>query len=74
LTIKDIEVGTQEIRLHLGDAPVQLPEPIAAPARMVAANRKGHATDVAVAWQRLSGGDWATYANEVSRRTATENR
>ena len=26
-------------------------------------------TDVAVAWQRLSTGDWATYAAEVSRRT-----
>jgi hypothetical protein len=25
--------------------------------------------DVAVAWQRLSTGDWATYAAEVSRRT-----
>ncbi|MFJ7146836.1 hypothetical protein ACIQVT_01265 [Streptomyces sp. NPDC100445] len=29
-------------------------------------------TDVAVAWQRLSAGDWTAYANEVSRRTATE--
>ncbi|MFJ3840539.1 hypothetical protein ACIPY6_34225 [Streptomyces sp. NPDC090054] len=138
LTIEDVEVGAQEVRLRLGDAPVQLPEPVAALARAVAANRKGHATigalapspwlfpggqpgrpisttqltqrlnqlgirpnqarstalfqlateipaailartlgihtDVAVAWQRLSAGDWATYANEVSRRTATENR
>lgn len=133
MTIEDVEVGAQEVRLHLGNAPVQLPEPIAALARVVAANRKGHATigalapspwlfpggqpgrpisttqltqrlnqlgirpnqarstalfqlateipaailartlgihtDVAVAWQRLSAGDWANYAAEVSRRT-----
>nr|WP_202474162.1 hypothetical protein [Streptomyces sp. SID5466] len=25
-------------------------------------------TDVAVAWQRLSAGDWATYAAEISHR------
>ncbi|MEU2909849.1 hypothetical protein ACWCQ0_00845 [Streptomyces massasporeus] len=25
-------------------------------------------TDAAVAWQRLSAGDWATYAAEVSHR------
>lgn len=132
LTIEDVEVGAQEVLLHLGNAPVQLPEPVAQLARTVAANRKGHATigalapspwlfpggqpgrpisttqltqrlnqlgirpnqarstalfqlateipaailartlgihtDVAVAWQRLSAGDWATYAAEVSRR------
>lgn len=28
--------------------------------------------DVAVAWQRASGGDWATYAAEVSRRTTSQ--
>jgi hypothetical protein len=44
LTTEDIEVGVQDVRLHLGDAPVQLPEPVAALARSVAANRKGHAT------------------------------
>ncbi|MEV4242574.1 hypothetical protein AB0J63_04100 [Streptosporangium canum] len=135
LTIKDVEVSDQGVRLHLGDAPVHLPEPIAALARSVAANRKGHATigapapspwlfpggqpgrpistaqltqrlnqlgirpnqarstalfqlataipatilartpgihtDVAVAWQRLSEGDWADYAAEISRRTST---
>ncbi|MFF8234003.1 hypothetical protein [Streptomyces caelestis] len=133
MTIEDVEAGAQEVRLHLSDAPVQLPEPVAALARVVAANRKGHATigalapspwlfpggqpgrpisttqlterlnqlgirpnqarstalfqlateipagilartlgihtDVAVAWQRLSAGDWATYAAEVSRRS-----
>jgi hypothetical protein len=132
LTIEDVEVGAQEVRLHLGDAPVQLPEPVAQLARTVAANRKGHATigalapspwlfpggqpgrpisttqltqrlnqlgirpnqarstalfqlateipaailartlgihtDVAVAWQRLSAGDWANYAADVSHR------
>jgi hypothetical protein len=40
----------------------------------ILARTLGIHTDVAVAWQRLSAGDWATYANEVSRRTATENR
>lgn len=112
--------------------PIHLPEPVAALARHVAANRKGHATigalapspwlfpggqpgrpisttqltnrlnqlgirpnqdrstalfqlatelpaallvrtlglhiDVAVAWQRLSAGDWAAYAAEISHR------
>ncbi|MFI9630758.1 hypothetical protein [Streptomyces sp. NPDC052042] len=38
----------------------------------ILARTLGIHTDVAVAWQRLSAGDWATYANEVSRRTATE--
>ncbi|WP_441248162.1 hypothetical protein [Kitasatospora sp. McL0602] len=136
LTTKDVEVGAQEVRLHLGNAPVQLPEPVAELARTVAANRKGHATigalapspwlfpggqpgrpisttqltqrlnklgirpnqarstalfqlateipaailartlgihtDVAVAWQRLSAGDWTTYAADVSRRTTSQ--
>jgi hypothetical protein len=27
-------------------------------------------TDVAVTWQRLSAGDWGTYAADVSRRTS----
>ncbi|MFE3166698.1 hypothetical protein [Streptomyces sp. NPDC059224] len=132
LTTEDVEAGAREVRLHLGNAPVQLPEPVAQLARTVAANRKGHATigaltpspwlfpggqpgrpisttqltqrlnnlgirpnqarstalfqlateipaailartlgihtDVAVAWQRLSAGDWATYAAEISQR------
>ncbi|QHC23221.1 hypothetical protein [Streptomyces sp. GS7] len=132
LTTEDVEVGAQEVRLHLGQAPIHLPEPVAALARHVAANRKGHATigalapspwlfpggqpgrpisttqltnrlnqlgirpnqdrstalfqlatelpaallartlglhiDVAVAWQRLSAGDWAAYAADVSQR------
>ncbi|WP_307060098.1 hypothetical protein [Streptomyces achromogenes] len=49
MTTEDIEVGAQTVRLHLGDAPVQLPEPVAALARTVAANRKGHATIGALA-------------------------
>jgi hypothetical protein len=137
LTVEDVEVSAQEVGLHLGQAPIQLPEPVAALARTVAADRKGHATigalapsrwlfpggqpgrpisttqltqrlnnlgirpnqtrstalfqlateipaailartlgihtDVAVAWQRLSAGDWATYAAEVSRRTSSNN-
>lgn len=128
LTTEDIAVDAQGVRLRLGAAPVQLPEPVAVLARAVAANRKGHATigalapspwlfpggqpgrpisttqltqrlnqlgirpnqarntalfqlateipartlgihtDVAVAWQRLSAGDWATYAADVARR------
>ena len=135
LTVQDIVVDAAEVRLRLGRAPIHLPEPVAALARTVAANRKGHATigaltpspwlfpggqpgrpistgqltqrlnnlgirpnqarstalfqlateipaailartlgihtDVAVAWQRLSAGDWANYAAEVSSRTTT---
>ncbi|MEV6164242.1 hypothetical protein AB0L71_20340 [Streptomyces sp. NPDC052052] len=130
MTTEDVEADVQEVRLHLGDVPVQLPEPVAHLARTVVANRKGHATigaltpsrwlfpggqpgrpisttqltqrlnqlgirpnqarstalfqlateipaailartlgihtDVAVAWQRLSAGDWATYAAETA--------
>jgi hypothetical protein len=44
LTTEDVEVGIHEVHLHLGDAPVQLPEPVAHLARTVTANRKGHAT------------------------------
>jgi len=40
----------------------------------ILARTLGIHTDVAVTWQRLSAGDWANYANEVSRRTPTENR
>ncbi|WP_181799752.1 hypothetical protein [Kitasatospora acidiphila] len=35
----------------------------------ILARTLGIHTDVAVAWQRLSAGDWATYAADVSRRT-----
>jgi hypothetical protein len=126
------------VRLRLGPAPLQLPEPVAGLARTVAANRKGHATigalspsrwlfpggqpgrpisttqlthrltqlgirpnqarstalfqlatevpaailartlgihtDVAVTWQRLSAGDWANYAAEVSNRSSRPQR
>lgn len=34
----------------------------------VLARTLGIHTDVAVAWQRLSGGDWTTYAAELSQR------
>lgn len=132
LATDHIEIGAQRVHIHLGTAPIELPEPVADLARSVLANRKGHATigalapspwlfpggqpgrhistgqltirlnnlgirpgqarstallqlateipaailartlgihtDVAVAWQRLSGGDWTTYAAEVSRR------
>ncbi|MER7672435.1 site-specific integrase [Kitasatospora sp. NPDC096128] len=132
LTTAAVEVDAQGVRVHLGQAPIQLPEPVAALARAVAANRKGHATigaltpslwlfpggqpgrpisttqltqrlnnlgirpnqarstalfqlateipaailartlgihtDVAVAWQRLSAGDWTNYAAQVSHR------
>jgi hypothetical protein len=134
MTIDQIRLDAHHVRLHLGRAPIHLPEPVAALARTVAANRKGHATigaltpspwlfpggqpgrpisserltqrlhnlgihpsqdrstalfqlateipaailartlgihtDVAVTWQRLSGGDWASYAAQVSQRTA----
>ena len=34
----------------------------------ILARTLGIHTDVAVSWQRLSAGDWANYAAEVSRR------
>jgi hypothetical protein len=35
----------------------------------ILARTLGIHTDVAVAWQRLSGGDWASYAAQISHRT-----
>ena len=41
----------------------------------VLARTLGIHTDVAVTWQRLSAGDWATYAADISQRTpGRENR
>ena len=39
----------------------------------ILARTLGIHTDVAVAWQRLSAGDWATYAADVSQRTNSSN-
>src|SRR5229473_3540980 len=36
----------------------------------ILARTLGIHTDVAVTWQRLSAGDWGTYAADVSRRTS----
>jgi hypothetical protein len=135
MTVEQIHIDAHDVRLQLGRVPIQLPEPVAALARAVIGNRKGHATigalapspwlfpggqprrpistarltqrltnigirpnqtrstalfqlateipaailartlgihtDVAVTWQRLSSGDWATYAAEVSQRRTT---
>ena len=132
MVVADIDTTSDPVSLHLGRAPIHLPEPVAEIARSVVANRKGHATigalspspwllpggqpgrpistgqlavrlnrlgirpnqarstalfqlateipaailartlgihtDVAVSWQRLSAGDWASYAADVSRR------
>ena len=134
MTASQVHAGDGIVRLRLGRVPVQLPEPVAALALTVAANRNGHATigaagpspwlfpggqpglpvsgqrltqrlgalgirprrarstalfqlateipaailartlgvsiDVAVTWQRMSAGDWAAYAADVSRRPA----
>lgn len=40
----------------------------------ILARTLGIHTDVAVTWQRLSGGDWASYAAQVSQRTAPSAR
>jgi len=40
----------------------------------ILARTLGIHTDVAVAWQRLSGGDWASYAAQISQRTAPSAR
>ena len=132
MTVSQIQDTGGTVTICLGLVPVQLPEPVAALARTVAADRQGHATigaakpspwlfpggqprrpvsgdrltrrlealgirprrtrsaalfqlateipaailartlgistDVAVTWQRLSAGDWAAYAADVSRR------
>jgi len=40
----------------------------------ILARTLGINTDVAVAWQRASSGDWFTYAAEISRRTTGSDR
>ena len=44
MTVSQIQISEQAVRLHVGRVPIQLPEPVAALARIVVANRKGHAT------------------------------
>jgi hypothetical protein len=44
MTIVDVETDVDPVRLHLGSSPIHLPEPVADLARLVALNRKGHAT------------------------------
>jgi hypothetical protein len=132
MVVTNIDTTSDPVSLHLGRAPIHLPEPVAEIARSVVAKRKGHATigalspspwllpggqpgrpistgqlthrlnrlgirpgparstalfqlateipaailartlgihtDVAVSWQRLSAGDWTSYAAEVSQR------
>jgi hypothetical protein len=38
----------------------------------ILARTLGVSTDVAVTWQRLSAGDWTTYAAQISRRTTSQ--
>jgi hypothetical protein len=132
LTLAHVDSSDDHVRLHLGQEPVDLPEPLATLVRGLLATRHGHATigdqgtsrwlfpggqpgrpisayqlaerlrqlglhpgrsrstalfqlatdlpaallarmlgihiSVAVAWQRASGGDWTTYAAELSHR------
>ena len=44
MTIVDVETDVDPVRLHLGSSPIHLPELVADLARLVASNRKGHAT------------------------------
>lgn len=44
MAIDNIDTTSDPVSLHLGQAPIQLPEPVAEIARSVVANRKGHAT------------------------------
>ena len=44
MTVEQIRLSDDGVRLRLGRVPIQLPEPAATLARTVAANRKGHAT------------------------------
>lgn len=44
MTVEQIQAKADEVRLHLGRVPIQLPEPVATLARTVVSSRKGHAT------------------------------
>ena len=44
MTVEQIRLSDDGVRLRLGRVPIHLPEPAATLARTVAANRKGHAT------------------------------
>jgi hypothetical protein len=44
MTVSQVQVSEGTVRLLLGRVPIELPEPVAAVARTVAVNRKGHAT------------------------------
>jgi len=44
MTVEQIRLSGDGVHLRLGRVPIQLPEPVAALARAVVANRKGHAT------------------------------
>jgi hypothetical protein len=44
MTVSQVQVSEGAVRLRLGRVPIELPEPVAAVARTVAVNRKGHAT------------------------------
>jgi hypothetical protein len=44
MTIVDLELDVDPVRLHLGGSPIHLPEPVADLTRSVSSNRKGHAT------------------------------
>ena len=44
MTVQHIQITSDEVRVRLGRVPIQLPEPVAALARAVVSNRKGHAT------------------------------
>jgi hypothetical protein len=49
MTVEQIHIDENEVRLRLGRVPIHLPEPIATLARAVVSNRKGHATIGALA-------------------------
>ncbi len=44
LTVDQVHIHDRTVRIHLGRAPIHLPDPVAELARTVVANRKGHAT------------------------------
>ena len=44
MTVEQIRLSADGVHLRLDRVPIQLPEPVAALARTVVANRKGHAT------------------------------
>lgn len=66
MVVTNIDTTSDPVNLHLGRAPIHLPEPVAEIARSVVANRKGHATIGA-----LSPSPWLLPGGQPGRPIST---